>query len=160
MSYPADHAAELDDRPVPGALNDPTVMDGDDRVDQVAAERPETSEDPILVGGRESAVADDVGDKNRRELALLPLFRRHVRFSRRSLPYPITVPANPEHGGSVRPIAANGGMGPRTTTKDAKTFVFLASFVVNRQSAADISFSKGEIHAILQKVIKARACFV
>ena len=34
-----DHAAELDNRPVAGALDEPTVVDGDGRVDEVAAQR-------------------------------------------------------------------------------------------------------------------------
>ena len=45
-----DDAAELDDAAIAGALDDPAVVHGDDRVDQVAAERPEPGENPVLVG--------------------------------------------------------------------------------------------------------------
>ena len=43
-------------------------MSGDGGVDQVAAQTPETRKGPILVGAREAAVADDIGDQDRREL--------------------------------------------------------------------------------------------
>jgi hypothetical protein len=47
-------------------LDDPTVMHGDDRIDQVAAKRTEPSENSILVRARKPGVADDVGDQDRR----------------------------------------------------------------------------------------------
>jgi hypothetical protein len=40
-AHGVDDAAELDDRPVAGALDDPSVMHGDGRIDQVAAQRPQ-----------------------------------------------------------------------------------------------------------------------
>src|SRR5271165_6383064 len=43
-------------------------MDGDRRVDQVAAKGSEPSEDAIFVRAGEPAVADDVGHQDRREL--------------------------------------------------------------------------------------------
>ena len=64
-----DDAAEFDDAAVAGALDDPTVMDRDRWVDEVAAEGPEASEDAIFVRARKPAVADDVGHQNRDELA-------------------------------------------------------------------------------------------
>ena len=54
-AHGVDHAAELDDRAVASALDDAAVMDGDDRIDQVAAKRPEPRQDPILVGAGEPA---------------------------------------------------------------------------------------------------------
>ena len=48
------------------ALDDPAVVDGDRRVDQVAAQRAEARQNPFLVGAGEPAVADDVGDQDRR----------------------------------------------------------------------------------------------
>jgi hypothetical protein len=44
-----DHAAEFDNRAVASALNDPPVVYGDGRVDQIAAQRPKPSENAILV---------------------------------------------------------------------------------------------------------------
>src|SRR6185437_3444153 len=50
-----DHAAELDDRAVAGALDDAAAMGGDRRVDEVAAEPSQARERTILVGAGESA---------------------------------------------------------------------------------------------------------
>ena len=65
-AHGVDHAAELDDRAVAGALDDASVVHGDDRVDQVAAKRPEPRQRAVLVGAGEPAVAGDVGHQNRR----------------------------------------------------------------------------------------------
>ena len=54
-------AAELDDRPVPGALDDPAVMRGDGRVDQVGAQFAEPRKRALFVGAGQPAIADDVG---------------------------------------------------------------------------------------------------
>ena len=62
-----DHAAELDDASVAGALDDPAVVDGDCGIDQIAAQRPQPRKNPILVRAREPAVADNIGDQNRRK---------------------------------------------------------------------------------------------
>src|SRR5580704_10642048 len=67
-AHGVDHAAELDDRAVAGALDDAAVVHGDDRVDQVAAQGPEPRQRAVLVGAGEPAVAGDVGHQNRREL--------------------------------------------------------------------------------------------
>ena len=48
-AHRVDHAAELDDRAVAGALDDAAVVHGDDRVDQVAAKRPEPRQRAVLV---------------------------------------------------------------------------------------------------------------
>ena len=64
-----DHAAELDDVAVAGALDDAPVMSGDGRVDEIAAEAPQARQCAILVRAGEPAVADNVGDQDRRELA-------------------------------------------------------------------------------------------
>ena len=68
-AHRVDDAAEFDDAAVAGALDDAAVMHGDGRVDQVAAKRPEPRENAIFVRAGEPAVADDVGDQDRRELA-------------------------------------------------------------------------------------------
>ena len=64
-----DDTAELDDAAVAGALDDAAVMHGDGRVDQVAAERPQPRQDPVLVRPGKPRIADDVGHQDRRELS-------------------------------------------------------------------------------------------
>ena len=60
-----DHAAELDDRAVASALDDASTVHGDDRIDQVAAERPEPRQRAVFVGAGEPAIAHDVSNQNR-----------------------------------------------------------------------------------------------
>ena len=67
-AHRVDHAAELDQRAVAGALDDAAVMDGDGRVDQVAAQRPQPRERALLVRAGEPAVADHVGGQDRGKL--------------------------------------------------------------------------------------------
>ena len=62
-------AAKLDDASIAGALDDAAVMGGDGGVDEVAAQPPQARKGPILVGARQPAVADDVRNQDRRELA-------------------------------------------------------------------------------------------
>ncbi len=64
-AHRVDHAAELDQRAVAGALDHAPVMDGDRGVDQVAAQSPQPRERAVLVRAREPAVADDVGRQDR-----------------------------------------------------------------------------------------------
>ena len=64
-----DHAAELDDAAIASALDDPAAMRVDRRIDQVASQPPQSRQGSPLVGSGETAVADDVGDKDRGELA-------------------------------------------------------------------------------------------
>jgi hypothetical protein len=68
-AHGVDHAAELDQAAVAGALDDAPVMQGDGRVDQVAAERTQPRQNAILVRSREPAIADDIRDQNRRDLS-------------------------------------------------------------------------------------------
>ena len=48
---------------------DATVVHGDDRVDQVAPERPEPYKSAVFVRPCKSTVAGDVGNQNRHELS-------------------------------------------------------------------------------------------
>ena len=64
-AHRVDHAAELDDRAVAGALDDATVMRGDGGIDQIAAETAKAREGSVLVGAGKPAVADDVGHQDR-----------------------------------------------------------------------------------------------
>ena len=52
---------------VAGALDDPTVVYGDGRIDEVASERPQSRQNPVLVGSGKPRIADDVGHQDRRE---------------------------------------------------------------------------------------------
>ena len=59
-AHGVDHATELDDASVAGALNHTPVMDGDCRVNQIAAERPQPRQYPVFVGASKPAVSDHV----------------------------------------------------------------------------------------------------
>ena len=56
-----DHAAELDDAAVAGALDDAAMMHGDCGINQIAAQRPEPRQNPVLVGSGQARIADHVG---------------------------------------------------------------------------------------------------
>jgi hypothetical protein len=75
-------APKLDDASVTGALDHATVMNGDGRVDQVAAERTRAGKCSLLVGAGEPAVADYVSRENRSEFTsprtAVPLPQRRV----------------------------------------------------------------------------------
>ena len=66
-----DDTPELDNCAVAGALDDAAVVHGDGRIDQVAAERPQPRQNPVLVGSGKPRIADDVGHQDRRELSSL-----------------------------------------------------------------------------------------
>ena len=67
-----DHAAEFDEAAVAGALDNAAMVHGDGRIDEVAAQRPQSHERALLVCTGEPAVADDVRDQDRRDF---PRFR-------------------------------------------------------------------------------------
>ena len=56
-----DDTPELNNRAIAGALDGPTVVHGDGRIDQVAAQRPQPRQNPVLVGSGKPRIADDVG---------------------------------------------------------------------------------------------------
>ena len=56
-----DDTPELDDAAIAGALDDAAVVHGDGRIDQVASERPQPRQNPVLVGSGKPRIADDVG---------------------------------------------------------------------------------------------------
>jgi hypothetical protein len=62
MAHRVDHAAELDNCAVAGALDDAPVMHGEDRIDQIAPKGAESSEDTFLVYARKPRIADDVSN--------------------------------------------------------------------------------------------------
>src|SRR5271165_962213 len=68
-THRVDHAAEFDQRTIAGALYDATVMYGDRRVDEIAAERPEAGKRAVFVGAGHPAESDHVGSEDRGELS-------------------------------------------------------------------------------------------
>ena len=60
-----DHATEFSDEPVPGALDNSAVVDSDRRLDQITAQRAQPRQRALLVGAREPAITDDIGDQDR-----------------------------------------------------------------------------------------------
>ena len=66
-AHGVDHAAKFDDRAVAGALDDAPVVNGDGRIDQIAAQRPHPRQDAILVRPGEPAIADHIRAKDRRQ---------------------------------------------------------------------------------------------
>ena len=56
-AHGVDHATELDDATVAGALNHTPVMHGDSRVNQIAAERPQPRQCLVFVGTSKPAVS-------------------------------------------------------------------------------------------------------
>ena len=71
-AHRVDQAAKLDKQAIAGALDHATVMHSDGRVDQVAAEAPQTRKRPVLVRAREPAVAHDIRDQDCRDFARFP----------------------------------------------------------------------------------------
>ena len=63
-----DHAAELDDDAVAGAFEDAPVMRGDGGIDQIAPQPTKTRKRAVFVRSRKPAVADHIGDQDRRDL--------------------------------------------------------------------------------------------
>ena len=66
-AHSVDHAAELNENSVAGALHYAPVMYGNGRVDQIAPERPQPRQCPILVSAGKSAVSDHIRRQDRRE---------------------------------------------------------------------------------------------
>ena len=78
-----DDTPELDDAAVAGALDDPPVVHGDGRIDEVAAQRPQPRENPVFVGSGKPRIADDVGHQDRGQLSgFATALRRRDRVSR------------------------------------------------------------------------------
>jgi hypothetical protein len=53
-AHGVDDAAELDERAVAGALDDAALVNGDGRIDEVAAQSPQPRERALLVGAGEA----------------------------------------------------------------------------------------------------------
>jgi hypothetical protein len=70
-AHRVDDAAELDESAVASALDHAPPVDGDSRVDQIAAQRPKPSERTIFVRARQPAEAHDIGGRDRRDFSVL-----------------------------------------------------------------------------------------
>ena len=68
-AYGIDHAAELNETSVTGALHYAPVMYGDGRIDQIAAERPQPRQCAILVRAGQPAVSDHIRREYRHEFS-------------------------------------------------------------------------------------------
>ena len=64
-AHRVDDAAEFDDRAIAGALDEAAVVDGDRRIDEVAAQSAQPRQRAVLVRAGQSAEADDVGGQDR-----------------------------------------------------------------------------------------------
>jgi hypothetical protein len=73
-----DDAREFDQDSIAGSLDDASLVLGDLRVDQIAAQRPEARQGAGLVPFHQAAVSHDVGRQNGREPALDPLCAQPV----------------------------------------------------------------------------------
>jgi hypothetical protein len=58
---------QLDNAAVAGALDDTSVVNGNSRVNQIAAQSPQPREDAVFVGPREARIADYIRAKDRRK---------------------------------------------------------------------------------------------
>ena len=68
-AHGVDHATELNETSVAGALHHAPVMHGDGRIDQIAPKRPQPRQCAILVGAGEPAVPDNIGRQDRRKFS-------------------------------------------------------------------------------------------
>jgi hypothetical protein len=66
---PVSHASPAD-RAVASPLDDTPIANGDDGINQIAPESPQTGENTVFVSTGEPTVTDNVGGQNGRELAL------------------------------------------------------------------------------------------
>jgi hypothetical protein len=73
-----DHAAELDDGPIARAIDEPSVVERDRRVDEVAAQGAEPRKRSLLVGAREFRIARHVRREDGGQLALDLSLLTHV----------------------------------------------------------------------------------
>jgi hypothetical protein len=63
------HTPEFNDNTVAGSFDDPAAVNGDRWINQVAAERPQAREDPILIRSCEPTESHDVRDQDRCDFA-------------------------------------------------------------------------------------------
>ena len=76
-THGVDDAAKFDKESVAHAFDDAPVMDGDGRIDEIAAQRPQARQRAILIRAGEPAKSHHICGEDRREL---PYFAHYVRF--------------------------------------------------------------------------------
>ena len=64
-----DDTPELDNCAIAGALDDAPMVHRDGRVDQVASQRPQPRQNPVLVGSGKPRIADHVGHQDRSQFS-------------------------------------------------------------------------------------------
>jgi hypothetical protein len=80
-----DDTPKLDNCAIARALDDSTVVHGGGRIDKVASERPQTRQNPVLVGSGKPRIADDIGHQDRSQFPGLAHGASRFRPSRQSL---------------------------------------------------------------------------
>ena len=116
-AHGVDHAAELDDRAVAGALDDASVVDGDDRVDQVAAQRPRSR-----ASVRSSSAFRLAGYSRRRRTTRIAASFRVSLMARPSAAAQFSTrrrPSHPLHLSRGRPSSVRGDARRPQTTSSA-----------------------------------------
>ena len=88
IAHGIDDAGKLHQEPVAGGLDDAPAMLGDLRVAEVAPDRPQCGEGPLLVRFHQPRIAGDVGCQYRRQPALYPAAAHSGRPARRR---PVTI---------------------------------------------------------------------
>jgi hypothetical protein len=81
-AHGVDDTPELDETAIAGALEDTAVVHSDGRINEIAAQRPEPGQRPVLVGPGEPAVADHIGGQDRRDLSGLAQWRAPLPLCR------------------------------------------------------------------------------
>ena len=67
MAHRADHATKVDENAIAGPLDGASMVRGDRGINQIAAQRAQPRQRSLLVGPGEPAVADNIGDQDRRD---------------------------------------------------------------------------------------------
>jgi len=78
-AHGVDHTSELDEDAIARPLNYAAMMQSDGGVEQIAAQRTQPRQRPLLVGRGKPAVSGDIGRQNRREFPGLGHWPRPVR---------------------------------------------------------------------------------
>jgi hypothetical protein len=68
-AHGVDHAAEFDKNSIARTLDDPSAVDGDRRIDEIAAQRAQPRQRAVFVRAGQPAIANDIGRQHRREFA-------------------------------------------------------------------------------------------
>ena len=84
-----DHAAELDDDPIARPFDDPPMVEGDGRINEIAAESPKARKSTLLIGAGEPAIANNIRGQDRRKFARLAHVASHGVATLAQMPAPM-----------------------------------------------------------------------